>query len=162
MHAQATGDTTAYAFRGGQWGVEFIPSSSLAEGGVLRFSTPTRAWVLDGSATFDRDNASYTGGSGTNQTVQSITVNARFGQRWYHIGNDRVARFLGLGVTGGYASSRQSTGISKSDSRSAGVYAELGLQYMFTRHLGLGGRGDVAASWFGNQYTQNGTGGNAT
>ena len=71
LHAQATADTVR-AFRSGQWGIEFIPTgASVAEAGVLRFSTPTRAWVLDGSATFSRQNASGTNGE---QAAQSIDV----------------------------------------------------------------------------------------
>jgi hypothetical protein len=42
---------------------------------------------------------------------------------------------------------------------SAGVYGELGLQYLFTRHLGLGVRGDVVGSRSRDRFTQHGPGG---
>ncbi|HKW11841.1 MAG TPA: hypothetical protein VJO33_15745 [Gemmatimonadaceae bacterium] len=60
-----------------------------------------------------------------------------------------MVRFVGLGVSGSYsnASSSQSLGTSsREEVWSAGVYGELGLQYLFTRHLGLGVRGDVVGS----------------
>jgi len=40
---------------------------------------------------------------------------------------------------------------------SAGVYGELGLQYLFTRHLGLGVRGDVVGLRNGARFTQEGS-----
>jgi hypothetical protein len=148
--AQATADTTATAFRRGQWGVDFIPSRSLAEGGVLRFSTPRLAWVLDGSAAFDQQTSTGAGGSG-----RSISVNARVGPRWYHTEYERVVRFAGFGVTGGYVSSSQFfTTSGHQKFWSAGVYGELGLQYLFTRHLGLGVRGDVVGLRNASQVTQ--------
>lgn len=150
--------TDSAGFHRGQWGLEFIPSgTNVSEAGVLRFNTPTRALVLDGSASVDRTTAS--GGSlPGDQTAQSVSINARLGPRWYHTANERVVRFLGLGVTGGYASSRQTVG-SKADYWSAGTYGELGLQYLFTRHLGLGGRATLTGSWSGQQYAPNGAGG---
>lgn len=155
VYAQAVADSAA--FHRGQWGVEFLPSTSISEAGVLRFNTPTRAWVLDGSAGFDRETAS--GGSlPGDQTSQSLNVNARLGPRWYHTANERVLRFLGLGVTGGYASARQTIG-SKADYWSAGAYGELGLQYLFTRHLGLGGRATLTGSRSSQQFVPNGQGG---
>lgn len=141
LHAQAAADTSR-AFRGGQWGVEFIPSRSLAEGGVLRFSTPTLAWVLDGAVAYDHQ--STTCDCAPDQSFYQFNANARVGARWYHSEYERVVRFIGLGVTGSYLSDGQSfSGTSSQESWSAGVYGEFGLQYLFTRHLGLGVRGDV-------------------
>lgn len=37
------------------------------------------------------------------------------------------------------------------------AYAELGLQFLFTPHLALGVRGNVLASRYSSDYTQNGT-----
>jgi outer membrane protein W len=70
-----------------------------------------------------------------------------------------VVRFAGLGVTGTYAGGSQAGSSSyRAESWSAGVYGELGLQYLITRHLGLGVRGDVTASRFNQHITgSNGT-----
>jgi hypothetical protein len=130
---------------------------------VLRFSTPTRAWVLDGSATFDRQHASGTDASETDVTLQSASVIARFGPRWYHAEYERVVRFVGLGVTGGYSNASGSApGSSRLEYWSVGGYGELGLQYLFTRHLGLGGRADLVGWWTSNHSTQVVSGGSTT
>lgn len=97
LGAQVRPDTAA-GFRRGQWGAEFIPGSTLATGGVLRFSTPTRAWVLDASASLNHQTNSATGT--VDLTGSSVGVSARLGPRWYHAEFERVMRFVGLGVTG--------------------------------------------------------------
>ncbi|HEY2853634.1 MAG TPA: hypothetical protein VGJ18_12350 [Gemmatimonadaceae bacterium] len=153
-YAQASADT-ASAFRRGQWGVEFIPTTTLTEGGVLRFSTPSRAWVLDGSASFDNESNTVT--SGPDQSARTIGVNARIGPRWYHSEYERVVRFAGVGVTGSYSGVSQSgPNNNRGESWTAGAYGELGLQYLFTRHLGLGVRADVVVSRLSQHFTESG------
>jgi outer membrane protein W len=142
LYAQATTDTAA--FRQGQWAVEFIPNRDVTEAGVLRFSTPSRAWVLDGSATFE--HTTITSNAAPDQSTRSGNVSARLGPRWYHSEYDRVVRFAGVGLTDSYSAGNQAGPSTFSqDNWSAGVYGELGLQYLFTRHLGLGVRGEVVA-----------------
>src|SRR5690348_15323975 len=84
LYGQRTANSSLSTFREGQWGVEFIPARDLAEAGVLRFSTPTRGWVLDGSAAFDHQATSGTPLPNTEQSAYSINVGARVGPRWYH------------------------------------------------------------------------------
>ena len=153
LQAQARADTTV-GFRQGQWGAEFIPSSNFAAG-VLRFSRPTRAWVVDGSVNYNH----FTASSNTipDQTANQLDVSAQVGPRWYHTEYERVVRFVGLGVIGRYSSATQSANNDlRSDAWSAGVYGELGLQYMFTRHLGLGVRDELAGSRQSEHFTQTG------
>ena len=57
----------------------------------------------------------------------------------------------------------QSIGSSSSgESWSTGVYGELGLQYLFTSHLGLGVRGDVVGSRNVAHFTQDSSGASTT
>jgi hypothetical protein len=152
LSAQPTTDTAS--FRRGQWAVEFIPNRDFAEAGVLRFSTPSRAWVLDGSASFI--DQAITNSSAPDESSRSGSVSARLGPRWYHSEYDRVVRFVGLGLTGSYAAGSQSgPNTFSQDLWSVGVYGELGLQYLFTRHLGLGVRGELVASRDSDHSTGN-------
>ena len=143
LHAQGS-DTTA-SFRPGEWGVGFVVRNSVTEAGVLRFSTPTQAWVLDGSASFDRSSQSSSTGLG-DQTVRGWNLSGQFGPRWYHAMSGHVTRFLGLGALAGY-SRADYAGISGHSSMSSlGAYGEAGMQYMLTRYLGFGWRGTLTAA----------------
>ena len=145
LRAQAVADSTAATFHRGEWGVGF-GGRYLAEAGVLGFVTPTLAMVLDGWAGLDRQVVSTAGTSGADQSRQSINLSATLGPRWHHAVSAHVVRFFGLGVSGSYGSASYA-GSSNSDKNwSAGAYGEVGLQYMFTPHLGLGWRGNLQAS----------------
>ena len=144
LRAQATADTTTAAFHQGEWGVGFILRSSVTSAGVLRFSTPTRAWVFDGSVSLDRGSVSGSNIS-TNQ-MRSAYFDGQFGPRWYRAQGGHVARYLGFGVSGAYEYSESSTSSSHGDLWSLGAYGEAGMQYLITRYLGIGWRGTVNAS----------------
>jgi len=145
LGAQTVADTATASFRQGEWGVGFILRSGVNEGGVLRFSTPTRAWVLDGSASYDRQSQS---GSQlfADRNDRSWFLSGQFGPRWYHAVTGHVVRYLGLGVSGAYSQTKFSSTPSRSELWSLGAYGEAGMQYMITRYLGLGWRGTVTAS----------------
>lgn len=146
LRAQISADTSYVGFHAGQWGIAFLPSTSLSEAGVLRFSTPTRAWVLDGSASFDQTILPGSGLFGTDQSTQAINVNALLGPRWYKAMSARLVRFVGLGISAGYANTHASSNPNRFKNWSAGAYGEVGLQYMFVRHFGLGLREILAAT----------------
>jgi len=144
VSAQMTADTTTASFRPGEWGVGFILRNNVASAGVLRFNTPTHAWVLDGSASFDR--ASQSSSTSGDQTERSYSLAAQLGPRWYHAMSGHVARYLGLGASGGFARSEFAPTESHANNWSVGAYGEAGMQYLITRYLGLGWRGTIAAS----------------
>ena len=152
LRAQTPGDSTTAIFRPGQWGIEFLPGTTFSEAGVLRFTTPVRAWVLDGSANIDWNATS--GGSGSNSNGQLTIISARFGPRWYRAVGAQAVRFVGLGISGSYGRSRD-TGVAtfRTQSWAAGAYGEIGMQYMLTRHFGVGGRGSVLGSHIDDQAT---------
>ena len=141
--AQTSAESTTAAFHPGEWGVGLVQGRYLAEGGVLRFSTPTLAWVLDGVATYDRQVVSDAGPFGTDFTTHSSALSAQFGPRWYHGVNSHLARFGGVGVSGGYASTQFSQSDNSQKTWIVGAYGEIGLQYLFTPHVGLGWRGTL-------------------
>lgn len=152
LYAQTTADSTTATFRPGQWGIEFLPGTALTEAGVLRFATPTRAWVLDGSASLDW-NATSGGLLGSDAKGQFTGVSARFGPRWYRAAGAQSARFVGLGVSGGYTRSK-GTGIPvRNQSWSTGAYGEIGMQYMLTRHFSLGARASLLGSRIEDRMT---------
>jgi hypothetical protein len=144
VSAQTIADTTTVAFRPGEWGAGFILRNNVTSAGLLRFNTPTHAWVLDGSASFDRGSQSSS--TSGDQTERSYNLAAQLGPRWYHAMSGHVARYLGLGVSGGYARSEFAPTESHVSNWSIGGYGEAGMQYLITRYLGLGWRGTINAS----------------
>jgi hypothetical protein len=126
----------------------------LAEGGVLRFATPTHAWVLDGAASLDRRTAADAAPFGEDVTTNSSSVTVLFGPRWYRATSSHLARFLGLGVAGSYGHSASPTNSYREDIWSAGAYGEIGVQYMFTPHLGFGWRATLTGSRTQDRVTQ--------
>ena len=159
VHAQISTDSTT-SFRPGEWGVGFVEGRGLNEAGVLRFSTPTRAWVLDGWAVLDQ--VTYPGGGlfGADASLQNTSLFASLGPRWYRGLSTRVVRFAGFGVLGAYTHGHSSLNPSTFTNWSMGGYGEVGVTYMFSRHFGLGWRGTVLASRTHDNATQpNGLGG---
>lgn len=145
LRAQSA-DTTTAVFREGQWGVGFTVGNSPLEGGVLRFATPTRAWVLDGSGTLARSVQPGAGVFGADVNATSYSIGARLGPRWYRAMSSRLARFLGVGILGDYSRLQSSGSSDREDAWTAGAYGEIGVQYMFTRHVGVGWRANVSAN----------------
>ena len=160
LSAQAAPDTTN-VFHPGAWGIGFVVRNSVTEAGLLRFSTPTRAWVLDGTVSINTQKESGTGIG--DQTQETSTLNAQLGPRFYHALNARASRYLGIGLSGGYAHSKFTGNSSHNDIWSIGAYGELGMQYMITRYLGIGWRGTLSGSRSETNSTEeNAQGGTAT
>ena len=152
VSAQTSGDTTTVSFHAAEWGVGFILQNNVNSAGVLRFSTPTRAWVLDGSASFDRQSQSSSVSG--NETARVTNLNAQLGPRWYHAMSGHVTRYLGLGVSGAYGRSELASTSAHASDWGMGAYGEAGMQYLITRYLGLGWRGTLSASRFETNNSQ--------
>lgn len=146
LNAQAAADSVTAAFHEGQWGVGFVQGSALTEAGALRFSTATRAWVVDAAASFDKQTHPSGGPFGTDINGQLSLVSAQLGPRWYHAASSHLARFVGFGITGAYAHTDLAGASLRDNTWSAGAYGEIGVQYMFTRHLGLGWRATLTGT----------------
>ena len=144
VSAQSIADTTTVSFRPGEWGMGFLLRNNFTSAGVLRFSTPTRAWVVDGTASFDRQSLSSSVSG--DETVRTANLGAELGPRWYHAMSGHVANYLGAGLSGSYGRTDFASTSSRSNSWSMGAYGEAGMQYLITRYLGLGWRGTLSAS----------------
>ena len=88
-----------------QWAAQFAGGTSFASLGVLRFTAPTRAWLLDfrfmGGHSHDKDYVQDTlVGDGY---TSRANVDARIGRRFYQGRGKAVVSFQSVGVLGGYA-----------------------------------------------------------
>jgi hypothetical protein len=147
---------TGPPFRSGQWGAQFAINSSFASLGLLRFTSPRSAWVLDvrGSGGHAETELTYPlpGGGDTTITYSSsqARVAVRVGRRFYRGVGGPVASFGGVGVTGGYdhvASYQPGGPGSSGNGWNAGAFAELGAAYFVTDQLSVGATGSVAFSY---------------
>ncbi len=148
-----TAATTAIAaqeavtpFHRGQWGADFTTSYAFAGAGVVRFTSPTRAWVMDLSTNYRRDTNRYQDTTNS-QSRSSIDgdLTLRLGRRSYRPIGDRVYRTLTLGVLGNFRhQANNAPGLYRSSSYGTGIFGDIGAQWMVTPHLSLG------AQWGGN------------
>lgn len=146
LSAQTTGDTARVTFHPAEWGVEFIPGRDATTIGIIRFATPTRAWVLDGSASLDWITLPGGGAFGKDASGHAMGVSALFGPRWYRAEGAQVVGFGGWGISGSLNRSQAPGSSDRYEAWSAGAYGELGMQYLFTPHFSLGCRGTLMAS----------------
>jgi len=131
-------DTTP--FHAGQWAALFSGGFSIASLGVLRFTAPTRAWLLDFG--FSGGHSHNTSRVNDTLVVDAFTsnadVNARVGRRFYQGRGKSVASFQTLGVPGaGFCD----------NGWNAGAFGELGGAYLITPRFSIGGTASVAFSY---------------
>lgn len=148
--------TDSLPLRGGQWAMQIAGVITLAQppsgviGGVvstpgvglLRFTSPRRAWSLNitlgggHSHTTDKDT------SGTQSAYTSnATLTARVGPRTYHAVASSVAVFHTLGVLGGFShqcSVGQFLTNYCQNGWTAGVFADFGGEYFPARFFSVG------------------------
>ena len=138
-----------------QWAAQFAGGTSFASLGVLRFTAPTRAWLLDfrfiGGHSHDRQYLADTlVGDGYRSNAN---VDARIGRRFYQGRGKSVVSFQTVGLLGGYAHACQAfsqppvSGHSCSNGWTAGAFGELGGAYLITRRFSIGGTATVAFSY---------------
>ena len=159
----ATTDTIP--FRRHQWAAQFAGGTSFASLGVLRFTAPTRAWLLDfrftGGHSHDKDYVHDTlVGDGY---TSKANVDARIGRRFYQGRGKAVVSFQTVGLLGGYAHACSAftaptvSGHSCSNGWTAGAFGELGGAYLITHSFNIGGTATVAFSY--ERTTQRSSGG---
>jgi len=145
---QAQRPEDSLAFRRGQWGAEFAAGTEARSLGVLRFLSPQRALVLDGSGGYFRTSRDQV----TPSSDRELQV--RLGVRWFRDVAPRVRQYVTLGVTGGARRSQrlyQAPDLSPpmdrtSRSSVAGAFANLGGMWQTTAHLALGANWEAAYS----------------
>jgi hypothetical protein len=135
-------------FRAHQWAFLFTGGSSFAGLGVLKFTAPSRAWIINigGSALHARSDVPLTPDTTDTRTQNAATLTLRLGRRFYQSRGHEVVSYQTVGITGGvnrfcshdtlvgFANSSCSTGWA------AGIFGELGAQYLLTPRLSIGGQ----------------------
>lgn len=127
-------------FRRGQWGVQFTPDELGA--GVLRFSSPRRAWVLDASVQHQQQTLEN-GGTDTKSRLWGGQL--RLGSRGYRPLSRGTLSFGELGLRGDYMGTSNSGRTSRM--WSAGAYAALGVAYRVTPRFGVGATSGVELTY---------------
>jgi hypothetical protein len=142
-------------FHSHQWAAQFAGGTSFASLGVLRFTAPARAWLLD---------FQFSGGHShervySNDTLKfesassSAAANVRIGRRFYQGRGKSVVSFQTAGLLGGFdhwcQRSTQTPGSvgTCSNGWAAGAFGELGGAYLITRRFSIGGTATVAFSY---------------
>ena len=99
----ATTDTIP--FHRHQWAAQFAGGTSFASLGALRFTAPTRAWLVDfrftGGHSHDRQYVADT--LVGDEYTSKANIDTRIGRRFYQGRGKAVVSFQSVGVLGGYA-----------------------------------------------------------
>jgi len=151
-------------FHSRQWAAQFAGGTSFASLGVLRFTAPTRAWLLDLRFTgghshdtvYENDTLAF------EHATSSASVDARIGRRFYQGRGKSVVSFQSVGLLGGFDH------LCNKDTRppvsgfcfngwTAGAFGELGGAYLITRRFSIGGAATATFSY--QRGTSRGNGG---
>jgi len=147
--------TDSIPFHQRQWAAQFAGGTSFASLGALRFTAPTRAWLVDfrftGGHSHDRQYVADTlVGDGY---TSNANIDTRIGRRFYQGRGKSVVSFQTVGVLGGYAHACSAfkgltvSGNSCSNGWTAGAFGELGGAYLITHSFSIGGTATVAFSY---------------
>ena len=136
--AQAAAAPDSLPFRAGQWAAEFAVSSGMPAVGVLRFRSPSSAWLLNGQL-----DAATQSNDSNEQRVTSTYAAIQVGVRAYRPMTTRVMRHHGAGVVLSYQrqrseSEQESPYLSRATTIGPGAYGELGASVAVTPYLRLG------------------------
>lgn len=124
------------AFHQGQWGAEFRILNSFLGLGALRFSSPTRALLLDISADYIHASGSGTAPASTT----GIGVAVDLGMRAHHSFGRRLYRLTTFGIFVNYSRQTISTNNAKLSTFGGGPFVDLGATWLVTPHLGIGAK----------------------
>jgi len=138
-------------FHGGQWAMQFGGNSNLFSLGVLKFTSPHSAWLLDLSNAANVITATSTDNVGTTTGAdqQYINLDGRLGKRFYQSGHPKVVSFQTLGLEAGLTDQAfDLTGTHyRQTSTYAGINGELGGAYMLTSGLSVGGTASLSTGY---------------
>jgi hypothetical protein len=144
--AQEPADTLP--FRAHQWGFLFTGGSSFAGLGALKLTAPNRAWIFNvgGSAVHSRNDVPFSPDTTDTHTQTAESFSLRLGRRFYQARGHEVVSYQTVGISGGvsrFCSHDSLAGLNNSDCSTgwlAGVFGELGAQYLLTPRLSIGGQ----------------------
>jgi hypothetical protein len=148
-------------FRRGQWALQFGAGASLASVGAVKFTSPTRAWLLDLQLTAEHSHATaqFSPDTVSDEFSSHASVTARAGRRFYEVRHRAVAGYQTLGVLAGFTHSCSGTsgfravGGYCANGWTAGAFGELGGVYLLTPHLSIGG-GAAASFSYSRSWTR--------
>lgn len=135
-------------FHKGQWAAEFGAGTTFASAGALYFRSPSSAWLLDASFLLAYGKTSVHSADSLYFPYSSSTtdgsISLRGGIRSYHPLGPATQFFTSFGglvrygggtVRGGFEGNSWSLG--------AGIFGEIGGNYMINPHIGLGATAGV-------------------
>lgn len=134
-------DAPTAPFHAGQLGANIaINGLTFSSVDLLKFTSPTRAWVLSASAF---GNSVHATGGLPSTTNSDEGFNLSLQRRFLRPTRAHVVLYLSPGILGGFSHSSFSGGPGLSTSAKtwdAGVLLEAGAEYLIGTHLGLGAR----------------------
>jgi hypothetical protein len=152
------GQDDSASFHPGQWAMQFGGGSSLFNLGVLRFTSPKSAWLLDFDVTAVLVSGKFTDISGTSDADdKSATGLLRLGRRSYHRPRGKVVAFHSVAAEFGYQYRKLDLGGGSRqviNQWSTGLYTDVGAAYRLTSSLSLGGNASVSGGYVKRKIEQ--------
>jgi hypothetical protein len=136
-----------------QWGMDFNISGGFVGAGLIHFTSPTQAMVLNlnGSAS----TTTSIGGGGNGNSSQ---LNLSFGGRRYRSFAPRLYGYRTFGIEGAYQHSFFGGGVGTTmNAWMGGLFGELGAGWMVTPHLALGASWRLSADYVRTRQTAGAT-----
>jgi hypothetical protein len=157
-------ESTTPEFHSGQWALQFGGNLDLATFGIMRFSGPRSALLLnlDVSGQFLKGTVSQSSVGLSDANDHAFFLRASIGSRSYHPLRSKVRAFHGIGLTGGYVDQQNTFMVGftqKNKQWFAGLQGQVGGAYWLSSNISLGGTGSVSATYTHRQTTQTGGGG---
>jgi len=150
-------DTTP--FHDGQWAAQFGLGFNISSLGLLKFRSPTSAWLVDAALSGHHAETRY----GSSVVVDSrVTVTLRLGRRRYHSARaqGRVATFHTVGVSAGFqhgAFTQPFGPAGGSNGWNTGLFGDIGGSYLASSNLSLGATAGLALIYSRSKTTNPGS-----
>lgn len=152
-------DTTP--FRRGQWAAQFGAGFGFGSLGFMRFRSPTSAWVVDLRVSGGHSESLATDSAGTRfiGLDSRAAVDMRLGIRTHRTETRKIVPFYSLGILGGFNHSAFSGGggSGQRNGWSAGVFADVGANYLFTPHFAIAATGTLTLRYATQTAKQTGS-----
>jgi len=162
--ASLAAQDSAPEFHAGQWALQFGGNLDLATFGIMRFSGPRSALVLnfDVAGQFLKGTLTQSSVGITDANDHTFIFRASIGRQSYHPIRAKVRAFHTIGLTGGYLDARSTFGVGvtqKTQSWFGGLLGQVGGAYWLSSNISLGGTASFSAEYTHRQTTQNAGGG---
>jgi hypothetical protein len=158
--------TDSLPFRKGQWAAQFTASSDHRNAGIIRFRSPSSAWILtaavaattgggDGQASVPYDTTLRR----TDNDIETIGFSGRAGRRRYRSLTRQAVSFTSAGLLGGVARGHRTDSGGGYDQKTrtmqwnAGLFGELGAAFLIVPNVSLGVIGSVDARFSRSRVT---------